>query len=116
MMTYVNSDGNVAAIAESGPIQWGPLKFLPGAIHTGGISTDFPASGMVRFPDAVYASYLVCHQATNITLLEGGVSNTVALGNPSWSTAASTLVYGNYGGGLLRAAGQGVHASHEYDQ
>ncbi len=114
MTTYIDHKGNPLAVFGTSQIELGIFKFLPGgAIHTGGIANTFHGGGMVQIPNATYASYAVCHQATNITLLEGGVANTVMFDSPNWSTTASTLVYGNYGGGLIRAVGAGIQARND---
>ncbi len=47
-----------------------------------------------------YATFGVCHQATNATLLNGNVSSTILNIDPSWDMFVTTAVYGNYGGQL----------------
>jgi hypothetical protein len=57
-----------------------------------------------------YASWGVCHQATNMTLLNGGISSTTLTLGPSWDMFVTTAVYGNYGGQLGNRAYTGVNA------
>jgi RHS repeat-associated protein len=110
--TFIVGD-NKAAFGR-GPIREGIFKRLPlPAVHT---AASIPGGGgMQVIPGGwyVYGSYGVCHTASNLTFLQAGVSNTALTASPGWSTVASTLVYGNYGGHAIVATGTGVSA---YDQ
>lgn len=55
-----------------------------------------------------------CHQLTNAHLLRAGFSNTVMSLGGGWSTIVTTMVYGNYGGGLARSIYSAYRAREEY--
>ncbi len=57
-----------------------------------------------------YATWGVCHQATNMTLLQGGISSTILDLGPSFDMFVTTAVYGNYGGQLGSRAFTGANA------
>lgn len=100
---------NRLAIIGSDIKEGGFTRFGFPARHTGAIVSKFPGSGMEDVSvlglkgDIIYAKLFgTCHQATNRTLLDGGLANTVW--SMGWDTKASTMVYGNYGGGLVEKA------------
>lgn len=91
-------------------------EFGPGLLHTGAVSSTFPGS---TIKDLVfghdfstgYATFFgVCHTATNQTLLSSGISSTVFDLSPHWTTYATTLIYGNYGGQLTNYIYTGITA------
>ncbi len=109
--------GGGRVVIGQGRIDSGVFRLLPlPAMHTGASAVG--SNGMQVLPGGwlVYGTYGVCHTCTNITALKAGYSNTVITNNPHWSTIASTIVYGNYGGGLIRAVGAGITAYREYDE
>ena len=55
-----------------------------------------------------------CHQATNATLLNAGFSNVVTDIFPNYSTYVTTMLYGNYGGGLVQKAHSAYQANTEW--
>ncbi|MEW6009602.1 MAG: hypothetical protein AB1629_08220 [Candidatus Omnitrophota bacterium] len=87
--------------------------------HSGGIVKNFPGQGIENISvlglkgNAIYATLFgTCHQATNQTFLMGGLANTVW--NQGWEFKATTIIYGNYGGGLVEKINWGVQAAHDY--
>jgi len=58
-----------------------------------------------------YATWGTCHQATNMTLLQGGISSTIMTLGPSWDMFVTTAVYGNYGGQLGYRIYTGVNSN-----
>ncbi|NTU50142.1 MAG: hypothetical protein HGA87_04530, partial [Desulfobulbaceae bacterium] len=63
-----------------------------------------------------YAFWGTCHQATNVSLLQGGISYTLMDLSGNWSMAVTTAVYGNYGGQLPSRIYSGVQAYNDYDE
>jgi len=64
-------------------------------------------------PGPLYGSWGVCHTAANRTLFQAGYGSTVSsLGIGGWTTHVTAVIYGNYGGGLYRAAYWGYEANH----
>jgi len=61
-----------------------------------------------------YATFGVCHQAANLSLLNGGISSTIFNIGPSWDMYVTTAVYGNYGGQLGYRVLSGVNANDNY--
>jgi hypothetical protein len=57
-----------------------------------------------------YATWGVCHQATNMTLLNGGISSTILDLGSSFDMFVTTAVYGNYGGQLGNRAFTSINA------
>lgn len=107
MTTLTNQAGDALAVVGKGKVEWGIFnKMAGGPIHTGAIGKAFSGSGVQQIvPNTWYGTLFgTCHQATNATLLQSGVSSTVTDIYPHWSTFASTVAYGNYGGGLPRTS------------
>lgn len=97
----------------------GPLDNVLGKIgfmHVGANTSNAISGRMTRFPWAMYGTYGVCHQMSNLTMSSAGFSNTAIFLVPNWSTTASALSYGNYGGGLIRDAGAAIQAYNDYDE
>ncbi len=104
------------AIIGQGPIQTGIFKYLPQAIHVGASApAGIAGAGLQQFPGGwwIYGTYDVCHSAANTTVLMSGASNTVLTNDLHWSTALSTAIGGNYGGGVYRSIGAGLSAANE---
>jgi RHS repeat-associated protein len=60
-----------------------------------------------------YGTWGTCHQATNLTLLNAGVSQTTLTLEGSWSMYVTTAVYGNYGGQLGYRVYSGTSVNNE---
>ncbi|OGX27486.1 MAG: hypothetical protein A3D10_04125 [Omnitrophica WOR_2 bacterium RIFCSPHIGHO2_02_FULL_48_11] len=73
------------------------------------------ASGVSVNPFS-YATWGVCNQAANATLLNAGISSTVLNLGPSWDMFVTTAVYGNYGGQLGNRVLSGVNANQNYEE
>ncbi|MFH1777531.1 MAG: RHS repeat-associated core domain-containing protein [Candidatus Omnitrophota bacterium] len=100
----------------------GTGSFGPNMLHTGAVSSSFPGSGIERlafghdFLNGYATAFGVCHQASNATLLASGISSTVWDIAPHWSTFASTIMYGNYGGQLTNYIYTGVRTDTGYEK
>jgi hypothetical protein len=105
-----------------------PIALVGKAPKIGGLSRIFPGEGVPHTgasilsinggntikqiaPTWTYGSLFgTCHQATNATLLRGGISSTVAGIFSDWEMKATTIIYGNYGGALPQKFYQGIKA------
>lgn len=116
--TLTDRSNNTLAVTGIGTKSGGLVRIGLDPQHTGAIAKNFSGQGMKAIaPDWMYASlYGTCQQATNATLLAGGISDTVLSLYPHWSTFASTAIYGNYGGGLVRSVAAGVQANENYER
>ncbi|MBF0593332.1 MAG: RHS repeat-associated core domain-containing protein [Candidatus Omnitrophica bacterium] len=111
-------NGEPTPVAAIGEGSFGGGLFL----HVGASSSSIASEGMEKLafgyeanPLTGYATYFgVCHQASNATLLASGISSTVWDLTPHWSTVASTIAYGNYGGQLPNYVYSGVEAANTY--
>ena len=108
--------GNKTVVGQ-GTITQGIFQMLPmKALHVGASTNGNGVMQALPGGWLVYGTYGVCHTASNLTMLQVGQSNTTLLNTPDWSTAASTVLYGNYGGGLLRSIGTGIDARRAIDE
>ncbi len=116
LSTLYDKNRDSLAVVGKGPKLGGLARLGLDPQHTGAIARDFPQSGIAKiFPNWGYATVFgTCQQATNATFLASGLSDTVLSLYPHWSTFASTVIYGNYGGGLVRSVVAGVQASDNY--
>jgi RHS repeat-associated protein len=63
-----------------------------------------------------YGFWGTCHQATNVGILNSGYSSTLmTMGKGGWSVGATTIIYGNYGGGLFHSVYAGINAYQGYE-
>jgi len=62
-----------------------------------------------------YATWGTCQQATNLTLLQAGISSTILDLGASWDMYVTTAVYGNYGGMLSNRIHAGFNANNNYE-
>ncbi|MCB9771318.1 MAG: VCBS repeat-containing protein [Candidatus Omnitrophica bacterium] len=122
-----NKDVKVMALTVKGQTNptavLGTGKFAGGTLlHTGAVSSSFPGGEIVKLPfgnnflNGYGTVFGVCHQATNATLLVSGISSTVWDLAPHWSTFASTITYGNYGGQLSNYVYTGIRTDLAYDK
>ncbi|MBI4680965.1 MAG: RHS repeat-associated core domain-containing protein [Nitrospirae bacterium] len=80
--------------------------------HIAAVSTEGFGNTVTRVNQATWATSMTCHQVSNGMLVARGFSNTVL--GMSWDTYLSTLLYGNYGGGLYYKTVTGIQARDEY--
>ncbi|MBU2541138.1 MAG: RHS repeat-associated core domain-containing protein, partial [Candidatus Omnitrophica bacterium] len=122
MNKLTNKVGDALAVTGKGAKSGGLSKIIPGTqldpIHVGAISSKFPKAGAPKPSVGWWYGTLfgTCHQASNATLLAGGISSTVVNVYPHWSTFLSTAVYGNYGGGLIRSVATAINANQDYQK
>jgi hypothetical protein len=95
-----------------------PLKRVKWLTHIGSSGKmPSPAALKVGNPSdmgALYGITGVCHQVSNMSLLQSGLTNTVLA--TSWDTYLSTFAYGTYGGGLPYKFGQSIWGDYRYVQ
>ncbi|MBU2541140.1 MAG: RHS repeat-associated core domain-containing protein [Candidatus Omnitrophica bacterium] len=116
LTTLYDKNGNSLAVVGKAPKSGGLTRLGLESRHTGAITRDFPNSGILKkFPEWGYATVFgTCHQATNATFLASGISDTVLSLYSHWSIFTSTVIYGNYGGGLMRSMATGIQANQNY--
>ncbi len=108
LMTVKNRGGDALAVTGTRPLQKAPAL-----THIGAKASNFPVDKVLPVNKPTWGFLATCHQMTNRTFLDAGLSN-VVLGQ-SWDTYLSTFVYGTYGGGTLVKAVTGVKAYEDYD-
>ena len=112
----VKGQSDPVAVLATGKFGFGTL------LHTGASSSSFSGAGIERlafgndFLNGYATVFGVCQQATNATFLASGISSTVWDLAPHWSTFASTITYGNYGGQLSNYVYTGVRTDRGYER
>jgi hypothetical protein len=118
MGTLVDKNNEVLGIMGKATKEGGLTRIGLDPLHTGAITGNFPGAGINQLvPDWMYANLFgTCHQATNATLIAGGISSTVWNLTPHWTTFTTTIIYGNYGGALTSRIYSGIEAGQKYDK
>jgi RHS repeat-associated protein len=105
-----DKNGNQVGTAMDRPLQGIRSVSQPLRLDHTGINVIGYNGGSV--PGQLYGTWGVCHTAANRTLFQAGYGSTVSsLGVGHWTTHFTSIIYGNYGGGLYRAAYWGYDAS-----
>lgn len=112
----VKGQSNSTAVLGTGKFGFNTL------LHTGAVSSSFPGTAIGRlafghdFLNGYATVFGLCHQATNATFLASGISSTAWNLAPHWSTFASTITYGNYGGQLSNYVYTGIRTDTGYEK
>ncbi|MCA9405666.1 MAG: VCBS repeat-containing protein [Candidatus Omnitrophica bacterium] len=106
-------DGKLVGSFQKRPLDVPGLKQL-GAQHSSVNTLTVASSSVSELNPWKYATWGVCHQASNASLLNGGISSNILNLGPSWDMFVTTAAYGNYGGMLSNRIYSGFNANENY--
>lgn len=111
----VDRTGKQAATISDGPItSGGSITRTLHISHVGANVVGYEGGNAVG---STYGTVAVCYNAANKALFAAGyLSNLTSLGIGGWSQYIGSVVWGNYGGGLIRDAYWAHAASSNYDE